>query len=344
MKNSLLFLFCVCSYCCLFGQHTFSICAVDTLTGEVGSAGASCLDAATAGGNSAVVISSVHPGTGVIHTQAAYDPVNQLYADQLMNQGLSPQQIVDSLLANDNGGDVSQRQYGIVALVGGHALVAGYTGTGSPLYYNQILGKGYAVQGNTLLGTGIIDSMEARFLRTPGDLACKLMAAMQGAKVVGADSRCSASGNSSLSSFLRLACPSDQTGKSKLDLVVSQGPKGFEPIDSLQKLFNIVHPSCSVPLNCTIATLNGLDLADLVSLRMHPNPFSDWGVLELNSVHSFDCFLEVFSITGQLVYSDHTTNLSSWRITKNNLAGSGMYFYKMLISGKSLRTGKFIVL
>ncbi|MBL8007830.1 MAG: hypothetical protein JNJ56_09880, partial [Ignavibacteria bacterium] len=46
-------------------QDTFSIAAVDPVTGEVGSAGASCVAGS-------IILSDVHPGRGVIHTQASY--------------------------------------------------------------------------------------------------------------------------------------------------------------------------------------------------------------------------------------------------------------------------------
>ncbi|HRG84407.1 MAG TPA: DUF1028 domain-containing protein, partial [Chitinophagales bacterium] len=64
-------------------QHTFSICAVDPLTGEVGSAGASCIE-------NSRIISDIHPGVGVIHTQAYYIAGNQNYAESLMDEGVAP--------------------------------------------------------------------------------------------------------------------------------------------------------------------------------------------------------------------------------------------------------------
>ena len=42
---------------------TFSIVAVDTQTGEVGSAGGSCIA-------NSIIISDIHPGIGAIHTQS----------------------------------------------------------------------------------------------------------------------------------------------------------------------------------------------------------------------------------------------------------------------------------
>src|SRR5688500_5536204 len=81
----------------LNAQDTFSICAVDTVTGEVGSAGASCIDGTQIAGG-VVIISDVHNGVGVIHTQSYWLIQNQNYANSLMVAGLSPQQIIDSLV------------------------------------------------------------------------------------------------------------------------------------------------------------------------------------------------------------------------------------------------------
>ena len=65
---------------------TFSIVAVDTNTKEVGSAGGSCIA-------NSIIISDIHPGTGVIHTQSYYLPANQSYASSLMDEGYSPDEI-----------------------------------------------------------------------------------------------------------------------------------------------------------------------------------------------------------------------------------------------------------
>src|SRR5678816_2557711 len=99
-------------------------------------------------------------------------------------------------------------------------------------YKNHITGPGYSIQGNILLGPQILDSMEARYLNTSGTLACKLMAALQGAKVVGADTRCISYGISSFSAFIRVARPQDTAGTYILDLTVNTFPGGIEPIDT----------------------------------------------------------------------------------------------------------------
>ena len=231
------------------GQHTFSIVAIDTATGEIGSAGASCLDA-SAISTGVMIISDILPGRGAIHTQAQWNSANQNAARTRMLAGDSPQQVIQWLVANDVQGDPSVRQYGIVDTDGnGVPRSAGYTGANCFAYANHITGPGYAIQGNILLGQGILDSMEARYLRTTGTLAERLMAALQGANVPGADTRCLSEGVSSLSAFLRVSKPWDIGRSYYLELLVDQTPFGQEPIDSLQTLFNAwVPPVCEVSI------------------------------------------------------------------------------------------------
>jgi hypothetical protein len=80
--------------------------------------------------------------------------------------------------------------------------------------------------------------MEKRFLRTQGSLADKLMAAMQGANVIGADARCDVENTSSLSAFIRVAKMYDLPGGFYMDLNVAATAPGVEPIGELQKKFD----------------------------------------------------------------------------------------------------------
>lgn len=220
----------------VWGQHTFSIVAVDPLTGEVGSAGASCVS-----GFSVSIISYVLPNVGAMNTQAWWQSANKNRGAQLMLSGHSPQQIIDSLSTDDRGTDGRDerwRQYGVVTLNGGTPLSAGWTGDSADDWKGHIPGPNYSIQGNILLGPQILDSMESRFLNTPGDLATKLMAALQGANVVGADTRCMAAGTSSTGAYIQVARPNDVAGAFYLNLNVPPLSSGREPIDSLQTLFD----------------------------------------------------------------------------------------------------------
>jgi uncharacterized Ntn-hydrolase superfamily protein len=220
-------------------QHTFSIVAVDSITGEIGSAGATCGDSIIWPGTpGAYIISDIIPGVGAIHTQALHSSTNQSNARSRMVAGDSPQQIMDWLVANDVSSNPSIRQYGAVDYNGGSPRSAAYTGASCFDYKNHILGSGYAIQGNILLGQEILDSMESQFSRTKGCLSDRLMAAMQGANIVGADTRCFSEGTSSLSAFLRVANPSDQEGNLYLDINVAGTAQGVEPIDELQTRYD----------------------------------------------------------------------------------------------------------
>lgn len=228
-KRILFILFCFSAYMAS-AQDTFSIVAVDSVTGEVGGAGASCVDMFTTG-LSNDFLSELFPGVGAINTQAAYDATNQANARKRMNAGDTPAQIISWLSANDVNGNPTQRQYGVIRLINGSPKSAGYTGTNCPASKKHTAGLTYCIQGNTLLGTKVIDSMEARFKREKGDLACKLMAAMQGAKMVGADSRCASNGTSSLFAFLKVMKKTDTFGNpSFLISVRTHDNAGLNPL------------------------------------------------------------------------------------------------------------------
>lgn len=216
-----------------FSQDTFSIVAVDTITGEIGSAGASCVG--PIGGIGAFILSDVIEGVGGIHTQAQWNATNQHNAHDKMLEGLSPQQIIDWLVANDVQGNPTIRQYGIVDLTR-NGESAAYTGINCSDYKNHVTGPGYAIQGNILLGQVIIDTMQNAFLNTDGPLADRLMATLQAAKIIGADTRCASRGTSSQSGFVKVVRIGD--GNSPyLQIVVPDTPIGKDPIDSLQTMF-----------------------------------------------------------------------------------------------------------
>lgn len=269
-------------------QDTFSIVAVDTLTGEVGSAGASCLDnSAIAGG--AIIISDVLPGRGAIHTQSYWQPANQTNAHNQMEAGLSPQEIIDWLVANDVQNNPAIRQYGIVDFdADGHARSAAFTGGSCFDWKGHITGPNYSIQGNILLSEAIVDSMEARFLREEGTLADKLMAALQGANVVGADTRCAPEGVSSLSAFLRMARPENNPDSLYLDLNVPETPFGVEPIDVLQQLYDEWKIMVSVP-----------EKRQAVSMKLFPNPANDLVHYQLSSA-DID-FIRLTDLQGRLI-------------------------------------------
>lgn len=286
---------------------TFSICAIDTLTGEVGSAGGSCI-------NNSIIISDVHPNVGVIHTQANYLQQNQTYARTLMDKLLTPQEIIDSVVAHDAQRNSGPRQYGVVVLKGSQRS-AGYTGSGCSSYANHIAGPTYAIQGNILLGRQIIDLMESRFNREKGDLACKLMAALQGAKVRGADTRCMNNTTSTLSAFIRVAKPDDGT-RYAIDINVPSTPSRIEPIDSLQKLFDKVHTCAASVIRPAGASIGSGNVRAPVSISE---------VIRILSRNGNTVLVSAYSLDGRMLFSA----LSLPDFLHRKKCGQGMRFIKL---------------
>ena len=250
---------------------TFSIVAVDTNTREVGSAGGSCIA-------NSIIISDIHPGVGVIHTQSYWNQANQNYASDLMNQGFSPDEIMDLLEQNDIQNNPGIRQYGAADLYQennygylyeyecmeiedaiwygddnnslgecGDAITSrtsSFTGVNCLDWKGHINGINYAIQGNILLNEAILTGIEDAFVNTNGNLDQKLMAALQGGKVPGADSRCLDEGISTLSAFIRVAKPYDDDDfymdinvNSVIPYYNNTG-EWLDPIDTLQTLYD----------------------------------------------------------------------------------------------------------
>ena len=265
MKKLLILLFIILFVKDVISQDTFSIVAIDSITGEVGSAGASCVDMFTIGIPTNDFLGQLIPDVGAINTQAYYIPANQTNATNRMNMGDTPSQIIDWLVVNDVQSSPELRQYGIVAMVNGSPQAAAYTGTSTDNYKNHIIGANYAIQGNILLGQEVLDSMEARFINESGDLTCKLMAALQGANMPGADTRCSVNGTSSLFAFIKVAQPTDVFGSPSLNVSIrTHENSNIEPIDSLQVMFDLVHNCSSLNISENNSARELLKVTDLL--------------------------------------------------------------------------------
>jgi uncharacterized Ntn-hydrolase superfamily protein len=276
-------------------QDTFSILAFDTITREVGAAGASCVDMFNFPFYSDHFICELFPDTGAIATQASYLPGNQAAARARMRAGDLPSALLAYLYANDAQNNPHVRQYGVVRMNDtSYQRTTAHTGTNCLDYKDHIIGPNYTIHGNILLGKQVLDSMEARFLKEPGDLACKLMAAMQGAKMIGADTRCASNNSSSLFAFLKVSLPTDSFGQPSLlvSLKTHTGAQ-IEPIDSLQKLF-------SAQRSCTVSTV-GIPVNKKPQPLIAPNPAQDFLTVNLRDDPTFELF--IFDHTGILLKS-----------------------------------------
>lgn len=159
---------------------TFSIVAIDPANGDLGVAVASRYFS----------VGSVVPwalaGVGAIATQAN---VNVGYGPQgmdLLRQGLTAQQVLQKLLADDKFPGKDGRQ---VAIVDAHGSVAAYTGPNAPHWAGDRQGKTWSAQGNILVGPQVPEAMGRAFDGTKGELAERLYAALKAGDDAGGDSR-----------------------------------------------------------------------------------------------------------------------------------------------------------
>ena len=305
-----------------FSQDTFSIIAVDPNTGEVGAAGATCLFNQNDG--IIDIISSIIPGKGGILSQAyvCVPNINLQNGIDQMNNGLSPDEIIDWLVENDQCNALSfyYRQYGIVDFdENGNVRTAGYTGTFADNYKEDRQGDTYSIQGNILLDQSVIDNMENNFNNTEGSLAEKLMSAMQGANFAGADSRCLDEGTSSATAFLIVYQPDDIVGQPSLELNVGSQQPGVEPINILQDMFD------------NYLSLDSNNEEQMV--KLFPNPSN--GKVNLNSLNMYK--IDVFDVTGKNVLTTignsvniHSLEKGTYVFKLKNIQSSAISTYKIV--------------
>ena len=164
-----------------FGEEivaTFSIVARDPATDELGVAVQSRAFRAGA------IVSYAKAGVGAIATQAA---ANQTYGPrglELLEIGLSPDEVVEHLTGADPGRDRRQ-----LAVIDARGRVRAYTGSGTSAWAGHIEGENFSAQGNILAGEAVVRAMAEAFESSTGPLALRLMDALDAGEAAGGDAR-----------------------------------------------------------------------------------------------------------------------------------------------------------
>lgn len=119
-------------------------------------------------------------GIGALASQFETNPNYGPHGLALLAAGKSPQEALKQLLAEDGHFDGSGTEARQVALVGVDGRSAVHTGEEAQQaeWAGSRAGPGYSVQGNGLAGAQVVEAMEQAFLKTPGALAERLMAAL----------------------------------------------------------------------------------------------------------------------------------------------------------------------
>jgi uncharacterized Ntn-hydrolase superfamily protein len=158
--------------------HTFSIVARDSVTGEIGVAVQSHWFSV------GTVVSWAEAGVGAVATQSLADVTYGPLGLDLMRAGKTAPQALAALLASD-----PQREVRQVAMVDAKGNVAVHTGAKCIAEAGHHKGKQFSAQANLMEKNTVWDAMARAFERTKGDLAQRLLAALDAAQEEGGDIR-----------------------------------------------------------------------------------------------------------------------------------------------------------
>jgi uncharacterized Ntn-hydrolase superfamily protein len=157
---------------------TFSIVAYDSVTQELGVAVESKYFSVGR------VVPWAEAGVGAVATQAHVNPSYGPKALAMLGSGMSPDEILRALAATDSAWD--GRQLGIVDARG---RVATWTGPKCDSWAGGEAGMDFACQGNILAGPDVVSNMARAFRDSKGELAERLVCALEAAQLAGGDKR-----------------------------------------------------------------------------------------------------------------------------------------------------------
>jgi uncharacterized Ntn-hydrolase superfamily protein len=202
--------------------HTFSIVARDPATGELGVAVQSHWFSVGS------IVAWAEAGVGAIATQSFVDPSYGKNGLDLMRGGKSAPDTLKELLAKDDGREVRQ-----VAMIDAQGRVDAWTGKNDIQAAGHIVGKDFSVQANLMLNEKVWPAMARAFENTRGDLADRMLAALDAAQAVGGDIR----GRQSAALIVVTGKPTGQAWKDRtFDLRVDDSP---EPLQELRRLVRL---------------------------------------------------------------------------------------------------------
>ncbi len=158
--------------------NTYSIVARDAATGQMGAAVQSHWFSVGSG------VIWAEPGIGAVATQSFTDPSYGPLGLHLMRAGKDANAALQALLVADEHIDVRQ-----VGMVDSDGVVANHTGENAIIEHCDITGAGFTVQANLMWKPTVCTAMLAAYEESEGDLAARMMAALEAAQGEGGDIR-----------------------------------------------------------------------------------------------------------------------------------------------------------
>jgi uncharacterized Ntn-hydrolase superfamily protein len=157
---------------------TVSIAARCPATGQLGVA------AVTAVLGVGKLVPHAEAGTGAVATQALANPYHALDGLRLMRQGLSASDALSTVIAAD-----PERESRQTAMIDGRGATAAWTGAATLPWAGHVSRAGVTVQGNRLVGPGVLDAMLRAWDGTGAQTALvrRLLGALEAGEAAGAD-------------------------------------------------------------------------------------------------------------------------------------------------------------
>ena len=201
---------------------TYSIVALDAETGELGVAVQSHWFSV------GFLVPWVKAGVGAVATQSFVKVDYGPDGLELMERGMSAKDALKSLTDQDEAEAVRQ-----VAMIDINGNVAAHTGERCIVFANHVVGKNYSVQANMMENSTVPKAMAVAFENSSGDLADRMMAALEAAEKEGGDIR----GKQSAAMVIMSGEPTGIEWKdTKMSLRIEDHPT---PLKELKRLIRI---------------------------------------------------------------------------------------------------------
>ena len=159
-------------------RGTYSIVARDAGSGELGVAVQSHWF------NVGAVVAWAQPAVGAAATQSVAEVAHGPAALQRVAEGREPRAALDAVLAPDE-----LHEYRQVAVVDARGRVAAHTGADCIPYAGDVTGEAFSCQANMMAAPGVPEAMAQAYAAAQGDLAERLLCALEAAEGAGGDVR-----------------------------------------------------------------------------------------------------------------------------------------------------------
>ncbi len=200
-------------------RGTYSIVARDPASGELGVAVQSHWFSVGS------VVTWARPGVGAVATQSIAEVAHGPNALERLAEGFDAGAAIAAVLAHDELARFRQ-----LGAIDAHGLAAAHTGAGCIPHAGHETGEGFSCQANMMAGTTVPAAMAAAYRAQEGDLAERLLAALEAAEAQGGDLR------GRQSAALLVVPAAGEPWRTRFDVRVDDAPA---PLPELRRLLRL---------------------------------------------------------------------------------------------------------